>query len=1044
MCGFANELCKKDDTHYTSTVAAVVLGVLLFCSGVITMSIYRKWKIELEIEGLLWKIDPNDIKGYSGNEIVSSPSKVSLMSAQSYGSRWTNQFVTSTGRLRGAVVRIKELKFPRKRDISREIMKEMRLLRELRHDNINSFIGASVEPTRILLVTDYCAKGSLYDIIENEDIKLDDLFIASLIHDLIKGMIYIHNSQLVYHGNLKSSNCVVTSRWMLQVTDFGLHELRQCAENESIGEHQHYRNQLWRAPELLRNHIHGSQKGDVYAFAIIMYEIFSRKGPFGQINFEPKEIVDYVKKLPLQGEDPFRPEVESIIEAESCPDYVLACIRDCWAEDPEERPEFSVIRNRLKKMRGGKTKNIMDQMMEMMEKYANNLEDIVTERTRLLCEEKIKTEDLLHRMLPQSVAEKLTMGQGVEPVSYDLVTIYFSDIVGFTAMSAESTPLQVVNFLNDLYTVFDRIIRGYDVYKVETIGDAYMVVSGLPIKNGDRHAGEIASMALELLHAVKQHRIAHRPNETLKLRIGMHTGPVVAGVVGLTMPRYCLFGDTVNTASRMESNGEALKIHISNKCKLALDKLGGGYITEKRGLVNMKGKGEVVTWWLTGANENAIQKKLVDMMDMPPPLFSRPRKSPKLNPDSRQPSIQAMHFCGTGSRRQSTVPRPVDGESTYSLQGSVRESPRMVSKRDRVGERPSINGLGAALLVGGALLESAQDSLSTLNHSETNETNCDMDGGSGGVSGSGSGLVRQPNALHKPLAMVRPHRIISAAQLPQLGDIEDDSADMLLRESRSLDPMPMQQLRKRHDRVKLPPSKLSKNNSRSLDTGVSLISGNPNGEVESGHLDMDDEMSVNPVDATDGYDDELGLLMRHDNGQLPALRYSGSFPNAQISIVPTGGGVGGVRGGGGSNCAKHLNNNCNGGVNIEDDLESPLLQRQASLSVPPEEMLAHNKRWHSLEHMDGPGGHGGNSVSYAADIDNRQPGGLDFLGNSSNQHRARPVGGSKLTNWMSNIFKGNGVRGEARRILPRDVHGARTGFTDMAASAAARDRESIV
>lgn len=77
MCGFNNELCKKDDTHYTSTVAAVVLGVLLFCSGVVTMSIYRKWKIELEIEGLLWKIDIVEIKGYSGNEIVSSPSKVS-------------------------------------------------------------------------------------------------------------------------------------------------------------------------------------------------------------------------------------------------------------------------------------------------------------------------------------------------------------------------------------------------------------------------------------------------------------------------------------------------------------------------------------------------------------------------------------------------------------------------------------------------------------------------------------------------------------------------------------------------------------------------------------------------------------------------------------------------------------------------------------------------------------------------------------------------------------------------------------------------------
>ncbi|KAI0237467.1 Atrial natriuretic peptide receptor 2 [Lamellibrachia satsuma] len=130
--------------------------------------------------------------------------------------------------------------------------------------------------------------------------------------------------------------------------------------------------------------------------------------------------------------------------------------------------------------------------------------------------------------------------------------------------------LQVVSLLNDLYTLFDDTIQKYDVYKVETIGDAYMLVSGLPHRNGSRHAAEVANTALSLLDEVCHFKIKHRPDHKLLLRIGLHTGSCAAGVVGLTMPRYCLFGDAVNMASRMESTGEPKKIQLSQDTHNAL------------------------------------------------------------------------------------------------------------------------------------------------------------------------------------------------------------------------------------------------------------------------------------------------------------------------------------------------------------------------------------------------------------------------------------------------------------------------------------------
>lgn len=132
-----------------------------------------------------------------------------------------------------------------------------------------------------------------------------------------------------------------------------------------------------------------------------------------------------------------------------------------------------------------------------------------------------------------------------------------------------------------------------------------MVASGLPVRNGMLHAREIARMSLALLRTVRSFSIRHRPQEQLKLRIGIHTGPCAAGIVGLKMPRYCLFGDTVNTASRMESNGLPLKIHVSPATKEALERF-KTFRLELRGDVELKGKGTMTTYWLLEEVEDGV------------------------------------------------------------------------------------------------------------------------------------------------------------------------------------------------------------------------------------------------------------------------------------------------------------------------------------------------------------------------------------------------------------------------------------------------------
>ncbi|KAF9818212.1 hypothetical protein SFRURICE_003953 [Spodoptera frugiperda] len=204
----------------------------------------------------------------------------------------------------------------------------------------------------------------------------------------------------------------------------------------------------------------------------------------------------------------------------------------------------------------GEQARAQDGLRRRMDKLKNSIE----EASKAVDKERQKNVSLLHLIFPPHIAKRLWLGEKIEAKSHDDVTMLFSDIVGFTSICATATPMMVIAMLEDLYSVFDIFCEELDVYKVETIGDAYCVASGLHRKI-ETHAPQIAWMALRMVETCAQH-LTHEGNP-IKMRIGLHTGTVLAGVVGKTMLKYCLFGHNVTLANKFESGSEPLKINVS-------------------------------------------------------------------------------------------------------------------------------------------------------------------------------------------------------------------------------------------------------------------------------------------------------------------------------------------------------------------------------------------------------------------------------------------------------------------------------------------------
>ncbi|XP_055347696.1 receptor-type guanylate cyclase gcy-13-like [Paramacrobiotus metropolitanus] len=386
-------------------------------------------------------------------------------------------------------------------------------MRKLSHPNLGAFYGIGMLRKSHALIWEFDDRGNIETVLMTKPVLHDVIIRLSLLWDLLQGLFYIHKSPLEFHGALNKDVCFVDHRYTLKIAKTGCYHIIESLHAQKT------KSLTYMRAKDVRN--------------------------FG--------LVSQLLSLDIQTEIAAKPS--------SGASRRLIIWRDlterCQSPNELQRPSLSDVRQTLRQIKP--SKNIVEYVLQAMDRQMYDLELKVQEKSKELTLEKVKVDALLLEMLPQSVVVQLREKKTIEPETFDSVSVLFSDIPMFAKLATQCTPWQLVLILNTLYSAYDNAFGLYEAYKVETINDSYMVSSGVPMRNGTEHAAQLCLLALHLLKISRTLEIPIAADLALVIRnrVGINSGPVVASVIGSRMPRYCLFGDTVNTASRMETNGEA-------------------------------------------------------------------------------------------------------------------------------------------------------------------------------------------------------------------------------------------------------------------------------------------------------------------------------------------------------------------------------------------------------------------------------------------------------------------------------------------------------
>ncbi|GAU99760.1 hypothetical protein RvY_10712-2 [Ramazzottius varieornatus] len=490
----------------------------------------------------------------------------------------------------------------------------LKLSRDLDHPNISKFYGimwTSNHPyfgKAMLHVSEMTSKGFLRTIVDDDAYALNWDLRFCLMWDLFLGLRYIHSSKLRFHGSLTSLCTFVDERFTLKINGTGILPYFGTILIDKVVAMPDYKYEvstmmvnLWMAPEFRQDLRTGwSAASDAFSFGVLLYEMSTRNAPFNVNLCDLAALTEFTRQMRAGTYVPSPAE----LELDTVPPDIATLMMSCWAINTAERPDLNQIFETLTKVypqRSGMSfsASIVDRLMH----YSNELEEKVREQTDSLRAEADRVDNLLRDLLPYDIVRRLRCGETIQLEQCDSASVLFTDVPVFSDIVGKVTPFQLFTLLEHMCRILDVVVAGFTVFKVETIRDSYMIVAGVPVHIGGRHAVEVANLALAMITSVRSLPTvqAFHLEEWMKLeaRAGIHSGPLIAGIVGTKLPHYTVFGDTVNTASRMETTGEASRVHIS-QATFELLKGRTEFKLEARGLISVKGKGEVETFWLDG------------------------------------------------------------------------------------------------------------------------------------------------------------------------------------------------------------------------------------------------------------------------------------------------------------------------------------------------------------------------------------------------------------------------------------------------------------